>query len=243
MTNSERATLLLAEADSALRHFLHDNLLADGYEILTAETASDAARLLASSYPDVAVIGARLPDAPGLDLVRHIRASDGVASRIDPSVPVLVLLERDGELERVRGADDVLPKPLGYRELRCRIEALLRRSNRRTRSGRVRVGELEIDPASRLAHLRGEPLELSAKEFALLRTLAADPTRVFSKTELLRAVWGQRAIGTTRTLDSHACRLRRKLQAGGGRFVVNVWGVGYRLVDAPAPAMDHALAA
>jgi DNA-binding response OmpR family regulator len=85
-------------------------------------------------------------------------------------------------------------------------------------------------------HLRGDRLDLSAKEFALLRTLAADPTRVFSKLELLRAVWGQRAVGTTRTLDSHACRLRRKLGVGGEQFVVNVWGVGYRLVDAPAPA-------
>ena len=77
-------------------------------------------------------------------------------------------------------------------------------------------------------------LDLSAKEFALLRVLAADPTRVFTKAELLRAIWGQRTVGTTRTLDSHACRLRRKLGVGGERFIVNVWGVGYRLVDAPA---------
>ena len=77
-------------------------------------------------------------------------------------------------------------------------------------------------------------LDLSAKEFALLRVLAGDPTRVFTKVELLRSIWGQRTVGTTRTLDSHACRLRRKLGARGDRYVVNVWGVGYRLVDAPA---------
>ena len=84
---------------------------------------------------------------------------------------------------------------------------------------------------ARTARLRGVPLALSQKEFALLRTLAAEPVRVFTKDELLRQIWGFRHLGTTRTLDSHACRLRNKLAVHGDRFVVNVWGVGYRLVD------------
>jgi DNA-binding response OmpR family regulator len=84
-----------------------------------------------------------------------------------------------------------------------------------------------------VARLRGAPVALSQKEFALLRTLAAEPTRVFTKEELLRTIWGFRHMGTTRTLDSHACRLRHKLGVHGDRFVVNVWGVGYRLVDGP----------
>ena len=240
MTNRDRPTLLLVEDDPATRGFLGDNLYADGYEIVAAETAAEGLRQLGVAFPDVAIVDAALPDASGLDLVAHVRGADGVATRIDPGVPILVLIARDDELDRVRaferGADDVLVKPPSYRELRCRIDALLRRSDRRSRAGRLRVGDLEIDTASRSVHLRGDRLDLSAKEFALLRTLAADPTRVFSKLELLRAVWGQRAVGTTRTLDSHACRLRRKLGVGGERFVVNVWGVGYRLVDAPAPA-------
>ena len=99
--------------------------------------------------------------------------------------------------------------------------------------GRLRVGELEIDPVAREVRLRGVRVTLSQKEFALLRQLAAEPTRVFTKAELLRDVWGFRAFGATRTLDSHACRLRQKLSARGDRFVVNVWGVGYRLVDGP----------
>ena len=82
--------------------------------------------------------------------------------------------------------------------------------------------------------LRGRRVELSQKEFALLRALAAAPTRVFTKEELLRDVWGFRSMGATRTLDSHACRLRQKLGTAGDKFVVNVWGVGYRLVDGPA---------
>jgi DNA-binding response OmpR family regulator len=126
-------------------------------------------------------------------------------------------------------------KPFSYGELRMRIGAVLRRTRPRRGSGRLRVGELEVDPASREVRLRGERLSLSQKEFALLLALAAEPTRVFTKAELLRDVWGFRSLGTTRTLDSHACRLRRKLGVQGDRLLVNVWGVGYRLVDGPVP--------
>ena len=114
-----------------------------------------------------------------------------------------------------------------------RVGALLRRAHQRKSLGRLRVGDLEVDPPSREVRLRGRRIELSQKEFALLRTLAGEPTRVFTKEELLRNVWGYRSMGTTRTLDSHACRLRHKLSPEGHRFVVNVWGVGYRLIDGP----------
>jgi len=109
------------------------------------------------------------------------------------------------------------------------VAALLRRTGERRGSGCLRIGELTIDPVSREVRLRGDRVALSGKEFALLQHLAAEPARVFAKSELLRDVWGFRAPGATRTLDSHACRLRRKL---GGTYVINVWGVGYRLIDA-----------
>ena len=109
----------------------------------------------------------------------------------------------------------------------------MRRSSERRGHGRLRVGGLEIDPASREVCVRGERVALAQKEFALLLALAAEPTHVFTKERLLRDVWGFRSMGTTRTLDSHACRLRHKLGTAGDRFVVNVWGVGYRLVDGP----------
>lgn len=95
----------------------------------------------------------------------------------------------------------------------------------------LRVGPLELDPLSRQVELDGRPIHLSKKEFALLRALAEEPTRVFTREELLRGVWGYRSLGTTRTLDTHASRLRKKLSPAGGGLVVNVWGVGYRLVD------------
>jgi DNA-binding response OmpR family regulator len=231
-------TILLVEDDSVLGTFLADNLAADGYEPLVAATLRDGLRELEYKRPDLAVVDLGLPDGSGLELIERVRAADGVVSRIDPSVPLVVLSGRAGDVDRVRGfergADDFVAKPFAYGELRLRIAAVLRRTRARPGRGQLRVGSLSVDPASREVRLRGRLIELSQKEFALLRALAVDPTRVLTKEELLRDVWGYRTLGTTRTLDSHACRLRTKLAAEGDRFVVNVWGVGYRLVDGPA---------
>jgi len=236
--NASRSTILVVEDDRSTRTFLADNLAADGFEPLLAADAREAVRQMETHYPDLAIVDLTLPDRDGLELLRQVRESDGLASRIDPLLPLLVLSGRVGELHRLRGfergADDVLGKPFSYPELRARVVALLRRSERRMQHGRLRVGGLQIDPASRLVLLNGRRVTLSQKEFALLRTLATDPTRVFSKDELLRNLWGFRARGSTRTLDSHACRLRQKLARDGDRYLVNVWGVGYRLVDGPA---------
>ncbi len=233
---ADAPSLLLVEDDPVLGTFLADNLAADGYELTVAETVRDGLRELQYKQPDLAIVDLALPDGSGLELIARVREADGL-SRLDPSLPVLVLSGRAGELDRVRaferGVDDFLGKPFSYAELRHRIAAVLRRAHSRRLGGRLRVGDLSLDPASREVRLRGRRIDLSAKEFALLRALAAEPTRVMTKAELLRDVWGYRSLGTTRTLDSHACRLRQKLGAEGDRFVVNVWGVGYRLVDGP----------
>jgi DNA-binding response OmpR family regulator len=233
-------TILLVEDDDDTRTFLADNLTADGFDMLVADCVRDGRRLVETKYPDLAVVDVVLPDASGFDLIRAVRRSDGLVSRVDPNTPMLVLSGRGSELDRVRGfargADDYVVKPFSYPEVRARIEALLRRANLRPGQGKLRVGALEIDPPSRDVRLHGRRIALSQKEFALLRTLASEPTRVFTKEELLRNVWGFRAMGSTRTLDSHACRLRQKLARDGDRYVVNVWGVGYRLVDGPVAA-------
>jgi DNA-binding response OmpR family regulator len=237
----DRATLLLVEDDPVVGEFLADNLTADGYELLVAETVRDGLRALERVRPDLALIDLGLPDGSGLEIVRRVRGADGVASRLDPLLPLLILSGRTGEHDRVRGlergADDFVVKPFSYGELRLRIAAVLRRTRDGRRRGRLRVGALEVDPAGREVLLRGRRVELSTKEFGLLSALAAEPTRVFTKEELLRDVWGYQAMGATRTLDSHACRLRQKLAWAGDRFVVNVWGVGYRLVDGAAPPL------
>jgi DNA-binding response OmpR family regulator len=231
----ERPTILVVEDDHVTRKFLADNLCADGYEPLEADCARDAIELLATRFPDLAIIDLGLPDRDGLELLREVRDADRVAGRVDPDLPLLVLSGRVGELDRLRsfdrGCDDYVVKPFSYPELQARIVALLRRTRRRPGQGRLRVGPLQIDSLSHHAWLHGERVPLSKKEFALLRALAGEPTRVFTREELLRGVWGFRALGTTRTLDSHASRLRKKLTARGDTFVINVWGVGYRLVD------------
>src|SRR3954447_26714714 len=230
------STILIVEDDDATRTFLADNLTADGYDLLVADTVRDGARLLESKFPDLAVVDVGLPDGSGLELVRHVRESDGLVSRVDPMTPLLVLSGHASDVDRLRGfergADDYVPKPFSYPELRARVGALLRRTHGQRAGGRLRVGPLEVDPESREVRLHGERVTVSQKEFALLHTLAGAPSRVFTKEELLRSVWGYRSLGTTRPLDSHACRLRAKLGAGGaGPWLVNVWGVGYRLLD------------
>jgi DNA-binding response OmpR family regulator len=232
---TEPTAILIVEDDVPTRTFLADNLTADGYDMLVAATLRDALRTLEYHHVDLAVVDLGLPDGSGLELLRKVRESGGSGARVDARMPLLVLSGRAGETDRVRslerGADDFLAKPFSYTELRLRIASLLRRTTERPAEGRLRVGELELDPVAREVRLRGVRVALSQKEFALLRRLLAEPTRVFTKAELLRDVWGFRAMGATRTLDSHACRLRQKLSVRGDRFVVNVWGVGYRLVD------------
>jgi len=237
-------TVLLVDDDPLVRGFLADNLIADGFAVVAADTLGEALRRLELAPPDVAVVDVGLPDGSGLELVTRVRAAGRAGTRVDPALPVLVLSGRGEELDRVRGfdrgADDYVVKPFSYPELRRRIEALLRRTGERVLSGLVSVGELQIDPVSRDVRVAGKRAVLSQKEFALLLALAAQPTRVFTKEELLRDVWGYRAMGRTRTLDSHACRLRTKLAAAGGQYVVNVWGVGYRLVDGRPGAVPAA---
>ena len=230
----EIASVVVCEDDTATLELLCDNLLADRFGVLPAPTASDALRLCRYKQPDLMLLDLTLPDASGLDVLQEIREADGVVSRFDPRLPVIVLSGRGANEDRVRGlefgADDYIVKPFHYGELRARIAAVLRRVEQR-RSGPLRVGEIVVDPARWRAWVGRREVKLSKKEFSLLRVLAADPHRVFSKRELLGEVWGYRTPTKTRTLDSHASRLRRKLDPDQARFVINCWGVGYRLLD------------
>jgi DNA-binding response OmpR family regulator len=230
----EIASLVVCEDDAPTLELLCDNLVADRFGVLPAPTASDALRLCRFNHPDLLLLDLSLPDAPGLEVLREIRAADGVTSRFDPGLPVIVLTGHGSDEDRVRGlesgADDFLVKPLFYPELRARIAAVLRRGAD-GRQGPLRVGEVIVDTARRKAWVGEREVALSNKEFGLLRVLAGDPSRVFAKRELLETVWGYRTPSQTRTLDSHASRLRRKLDPEHGRYVVNCWGYGYRLID------------
>jgi len=231
----DQPRVLIVEDHTITRRFLADNLAADGFEPIEAGTAAEGLRLIAERQPELAVIDLGLPDRDGLELLREVRSSARQGGGLDSQLPVLILSGRGSELDRIRGfergTDDYLVKPFSYGELRGRLDALLRRACARPRLGRMRVGALELDPMSREAWVDGKVVHLTNKEFALALRMATEPTRVFTRAELLSEVWGFQSAGATRTLDSHASRLRRKLSLGTRRFVVNVWGVGYRLLD------------
>jgi DNA-binding response OmpR family regulator len=191
---------------------------------------------------DVAVVDRALPDGDGLELLTHIRDAGPVGAHVDADLPIIVTTARASLMDRVRGlergCDDYISSPYHYQELRARIGALLRRRIRLAAGARLRIGPLEVNALARQAWVDGRPIALSSKEFSLLQTLARDPTRVFRRDELMATVWGWAAdaqVGYhTRTLDQHASRLRRKLSAQGANYVINVWGVGYKLVDVTA---------
>ena len=200
-------TLLVAEPEPALvRH-----LTSDGFRLVEDD-----------SQPDLVLLGRS-------DALDEYRSRHG-------DVPVIVLGDPDSDsvdcvraLER--GCDDFVPRPFDYEELLARIRAVLRRAAAPQHEV-LRAGPIDVDRATRRVTVSGRPAPLAGKEYELLLKLMTDPQRVFTKEELLREVWGFRSLGRTRTLDSHASRLRRKLQAWGeGPFVLNVWGVGYRLLD------------
>jgi DNA-binding response OmpR family regulator len=207
-------TVLLADREAATRGFLERHLRHDGFEVVGP----------ADQRPDLVIAG----DETALERWRG-------------EAPVIVLGRPEANsADRVRafrrGCDDYVPMPFHYDELVERIRAVLRRARPPERETIV-AGPIEIDPRTRVVTVGGAPLPLAQKEYELLCRLAIDPERVFTKDELLRDVWDYRSHARTRTLDSHASRLRRKLRELDGTtpFVENVWGVGYRLIGLLPP--------
>ena len=233
MTALSACGVLLVAADTAAAKPLQEQLRADGFPVELARSAVHARALARASRPALVLLADLQEADESLALLAEIRCADGVAAPWDPDVPVLMLSVDAGHPELLRafelGADDFVAAPPRYLELRARLRALSQRTAGGSRRRRVCVGPLEIDNVTRAVAVAGRPIGLSRLEYDLLLALAAEPHRVFTKEELMRRVWGFRAVGKTRTLDSHASRLRRKLAAEGGPWVLNVWGVGYRL--------------
>jgi DNA-binding response OmpR family regulator len=221
------SAVLVAEPEPEAREYLGRHLREDGFDVLGAARRSEALELVESARPDVVLLAE-------LDLCLSLRRGEP-GRTWDRNVPVIVLAPSSDPVERVRaldrGADDVLGRPFAYEELLARIRALIRRSA--PAAGDVIVaGDVVIDRPTRRVLVRDTSVTLSAKEFELVVKLASEPQRVFTKEQLLREVWGYRALGRTRTLESHASRVRKKLCIDpDDRFIVNVWGVGYRMLE------------
>jgi DNA-binding response OmpR family regulator len=221
------SAVLVAEPEPETREYLDRQLRDDGFEVIEATRWSEALELAERARPDLVLLA---------ELELCLRLRRGEPGRTwDRNVPVILLAPSSDPVERVRaldrGADDVIGRPFAYVELLARIRALLRRSSP-TPAEVLTAGDIVVDRRTRRVSVRDTFLSLSAKEFELVAWLAEEPHRVYTKEELLREVWGFRALGRTRTLESHASRLRKKLCVGeDDRFVVNVWGVGYRLLD------------
>jgi DNA-binding response OmpR family regulator len=226
----------LVESDRALGRALAEQLAADGYRVQLARTAEHARVLAAGGAPRLALLGKLECPLGALQLLAEIRDCASPDLPWDPTLPTIVMGSRQHDLDMLRafetGADDFLERPARYLELRARVRAVLRRSeNQALRRPMIEVGSLSIDVDARAVSVHGRSVSLRRLEYELLLQLASNPGRVFAKQELLRAVWGYRCVGSTRTLDTHASRLRRKLDVDDHeRWVINIRGVGYRLL-------------
>jgi DNA-binding response OmpR family regulator len=230
--------LLVAEPEEETRSYLARHLVEDGFEVVGAAATSETLDLAERAKPDLVLLG--MGDGSGLELCRRLREGEPGRSW-NRDVPVIVLGQEEADaVDRVRafarGCDDYIGRPFVYDELVARIRAVLRRYGPLPHD-RLEAGEIVVDRVARIVTVRGRPVPLATKEYELLVKLASEPTSVFTKEQLLRDVWDFRSLGRTRTVDSHASRLRRKLAAGSPTpYVLNVWGVGYRLLAPVATA-------
>jgi len=220
--------ILVVDDEPQILRALRTSFRAAGYEVETAETAEQALALLAAKPPDAVVLDLVLPDGRGTDVCRELRKWS--------SAPVLVLSVVGDEAEKVAaldaGADDYVTKPFGIEELLARLRAALRRVDAPAEPVVV-LGDLRIDLDKRAVSVRGEPVQLTPHEFALLRVLARNPGKLLTHTTLLREVWGRGYGEESHYLHVYVSQLRRKLEPDPARprYILTEPGAGYRLAE------------
>jgi DNA-binding response OmpR family regulator len=213
--------ILVVEDEPAILRGLADNLRFESYEVLTASDGQSGYAALKEHKPDLMILDLMLPKMSGYDVCRKARA-EGIVT------PILMLTARGEEADRVRGldlgADDYVSKPFSLPELLARVRALLRRTQR-SALDELRFDDVVVDFRKYEAHRAGASVDLTRKEFGMLRLLASRAGEVLTRDELLTEVWGQESYPTTRTVDNHILSLRSKL---GAEHLVTMHGVGYK---------------
>jgi DNA-binding response OmpR family regulator len=229
---AEAATILLVDDEESIQKLLTYPLERDGHRVLQARDGEEALALFRSEPVDLVVLDLALPKLDGLDVCRRLRAQT--------TVPIVMLTARDDEVDKVLGleigADDYITKPFSIREFRSRVRAHLRRARLAPAPALDEVIEadgIRIDLARRAVTVRGEPIQLTYLEFELLRTLATNPGRVYSRQTLLRNLWGGAEYRDPRTIDVHVRHLREKIERNPSEpeYIFTVRGVGYRFRD------------
>ena len=226
------ARILIAEDDRAILLGLSENLAFDGHVVVKALRGDEALDCIESEKPDLLILDVMLPGVNGFEICRRVR-------RRDRTLPILMLTARSEEVDKVMGldlgADDYLTKPFSLPELLARVRALLRRSTSPDEPAlpdALSFGDVHLDFVQYVATRAGTEVHLTAKEFALMRYLAAHPGAAIRRDVLIRHVWGEDVFPTNRTVDTHVLSLRNKLEADPARprHLLTVHGVGYRFV-------------
>ena len=224
------ATILVVDDEPNIREVVGLYLRRDGHTVVSAADGDEALRLHREHRPDLVVLDLMLPRVSGLEVCRRIQA--------ERRVPLIMLTARGDEEDRIVGlsvgADDYVVKPFSPRELAARVAAVLRRVQEHAvpeaHARVLDIGALRIDPNTREVRVKGEPVVLTVREFDLLHYLASQPNRVFTRDQLMDAVWGYSFAADTSTVTVHIRRLREKIEDDPAQpyYLLTVWGVGYR---------------
>ena len=221
------ASVLIVEDEEPLRVLLRYNLEAEGFDVTATADGDEVETLIAEKLPDLILLDWMLPGLSGIEICRRLRARDQTRD-----IPVIMLTARGEEAERIRGlstgADDYVVKPFSVPELIARVRGLLRRVNPDAVADRLEAGDIVLDRSARRVMRSGRDLNLSPTEFNLLEHLMRYPGRVFSRDQLLNAVWGHDIYVDDRTVDVHVGRLRKSLNRGRSADPIRtVRGAGY----------------
>jgi len=225
-----KETILVVDDEQNIIELARLYLEQDGYRVEQANTGKQALDKIKQVDPALMILDLMLPEIDGWEVCRRVRANSDLPGS---NLPIIMLTARDEDVDKIvgleLGADDYLTKPFNPRELVARVKAILRRSDRAASPTKTyRIGDLTIDPARREVTVAGQPIELRAKEFDCLLTLAENKGVVLSREKLLELAWGYDFAGQTRTVDVHVAHLRKKLNHSTAQ-IETVTGVGYKL--------------